>query len=101
MHSAENILNTLQSDKQILKDLHLARIGLFGSVARGTQNENSDLDFLIEFENGFKNFKNFMKIATYLENQFGENFDMVTKESLTPFVYNRALKDIKYVQIID
>ena len=101
MYSAENILNTLQSDKQILKDLHLARIGLFGSVARGTQNENSDLDFLIEFEDGFKNFRNFNRICDYLEVKFGENFDIVTKESLTVFIYNRILKDIKYVQVID
>lgn len=101
MITADAIINTLNTDKQILKNLHLARIGLFGSVARGTQNEGSDLDFLIEFEEGYKNFKNFMKIATYLENNFGENFDMVTKESITPFFYNRIIKDIKYVQIID
>lgn len=101
MLSAESIINTLNTDKQILKNLHLARIGLFGSIARGTQNENSDLDFLIEFEEGFKNFKNFMKIAIYLEGHFGENFDMVTKESVTPFIYNAILKDIKYVQVID
>lgn len=100
MHSATNILHALQNDKQTLKNLHLARIGLFGSVARGTQNESSDLDFLIEFEEGFKNFKNFNHICNYLENNFGDNFDVVTKESLTEFMYNRILKDIKYVQII-
>lgn len=87
MYTSEKILNILQSDKQVLKNLHLARIGLFGSAARGTQSENSDLDFLIEFEEGFKN--------------FGEKFDLVTKESLTPFIYNSVLKDIKYVQIVD
>jgi predicted nucleotidyltransferase len=101
MVTADTIINTLNTDKQVLKNFHLARIGLFGSVARGTQNENSDLDFLIEFEEGYKNFKNFMKIAIYLEEHFGENFDMVTKESLTPFIYSSILKDIKYVQVID
>ncbi len=101
MLTADAVINTLSKDREVLKNFHLARIGLFGSVARGTQNENSDLDFLIEFEEGYKNFKNFMKIATYLENQFGEDFDMVTKESLTPFVYDRILKDVKYVQVID
>lgn len=98
MITADTIINTLNTDKQILKNLHLARIGLFGSVARGTQNENSDLDFLIEFEEGYKNF---MKISIYLEEHFGENFDMITKESVRPFIYNAILKDINYVQIID
>jgi len=101
MLTADTVINTLTTDKELLKKFHLSRIGLFGSVARGTQNGNSDLDFLIEFEEGYKNFKNFMKIATYLEDHFGENFDMVTKESLTPFLYSSILKDIKYVQVID
>ena len=101
MLTAESIINTLNTDKQILKNLHLARIGLFGSVARGTQNENSDLDFLIEYEEGFRTFKTFNKIIDYLEEKFGENFDVVTKESVTPFIYNAILKDIKYVQVID
>ena len=101
MLTSDAVINTLNRDKAVLKNFHLSRIGLFGSVARGTQNDNSDLDFLIEFEEGYKNFKNFMKIATYLENQFGEDFDMVTKESLTPFVYDRILKDMKYVRVID
>ena len=101
MLTADVIINTLSTDRPVLKKLHLLRIGLFGSVARGTQNDESDLDFLIEFEEGYKNFKNFMKIAIYLEEHFGENFDMVTKESLTPYIYNSILKDIKYVQVID
>jgi uncharacterized protein len=100
MFTANQILDKLNADKEILKSLHLYRIGLFGSVARGTHNENSDLDFLIEFETGFKTFKNFMKIADYLENNFGKNFDMLTKESVSEYIYSCILKDIKYVQII-
>lgn len=101
MLTADKIIKTLNSDKLILKNLHLVRIGLFGSVAKGTQTEKSDLDFLIEFEEGYKNFKNFNRICDYLEKNFGEKYDIVTKESVTEYIYNCIVKDIKYVQVID
>jgi len=101
MLTSDAVISKLKSDKQILKSLHLSGIGLFGSTARGDNTEKSDLDFLVDYEDGFKDFRNLMKVADYLEENFGENIDIVTKESLSPYIYSCIIKDIKYVQVID
>jgi len=44
-----------------------ARLGLFGSFVRDEQSEESDIDFVVEFEPGKKKLHNFLDMADYLE----------------------------------
>lgn len=44
----------------------IKRIGLFGSYARGEQREESDIDLLVEFDEGKKNYDNFMDLCFFL-----------------------------------
>ena len=51
MKTRDQILTFLSQNKKLFRDkYHIVRIGLFGSYARGEQNANSDIDFLVEFE---------------------------------------------------
>ena len=54
----------------------LRRIGLFGSYAKGTHTEDSDIDIIVEFETplGFK----FMDFADYREELLGKPVDVLT-----------------------
>ncbi len=46
----DEIINTLQLDKQFLTDNYgVVSIALFGSYAKGLENKDSDVDFIIEF----------------------------------------------------
>ena len=38
--------------KKLIKTYHINRLSLFGSAARGELSENSDIDLLVEFEDG-------------------------------------------------
>lgn len=71
----------------ILKALHekypylateygVKRIGLFGSYAKHTSMEASDIDLVVEFERplGFK----FMELSEYLEQLLGKKVDILT-----------------------
>jgi predicted nucleotidyltransferase len=50
MSDTHKILNYLQANKERLsRDYHLTQIGLFGSMARGDQKSDSDIDIAIEF----------------------------------------------------
>jgi len=40
----------------MLEQFGVKRIGLFGSYVKNQQNEESDLDFLVEFKKGKKTF---------------------------------------------
>ena len=58
----------------------VSRIGIFGSMAKGTMTEDSDLDIVVEFKRpiGFK----FIRLVEYLENLFGKKVDVITKAGI-------------------
>ena len=61
----KEIISALEKHSSILKKYKVKKIGLFGSYVRGEQRENSDIDFIVEFEE--PSFDNFMDLAFYLE----------------------------------
>ncbi len=50
-------------------------IGLFGSIAKGSQNRDSDADIYVEFER--KSFRNVAGALTYLQRLLGRDVDLV------------------------
>ncbi|WP_414655148.1 nucleotidyltransferase family protein, partial [Flavobacterium sp. UBA6046] len=47
----DEIIDTLQTEKQFLKDNYgVITIALFGSYAKGMENPDSDVDFIVEFK---------------------------------------------------
>ena len=71
-------------DREIKERFHVKRIGLFGSFARGDENETSDVDIMVEFEQ--PTFDNFMKLAFFLEDLLGRKVELVTPDSLSPYI---------------
>ena len=70
------ILETLEKNKEILKKYGVKKIGLFGSFVRGEQKKNSDIDFLVEFDE--PDFDRFMGLSFYLEDLFGRKVEILT-----------------------
>jgi predicted nucleotidyltransferase len=94
------IIQTLSLNKQKLHDeFGLKRIGLFGSYAKQNNTDLSDIDFLIEFEQGKKKYKAFIALSEYLEKKFEKNVEMVTKESITATFFEQIKNDLIYVAI--
>ena len=48
----EILLNKLNENKDKIKSFGVKKLWLFGSYVREEQDENSDIDFLVEFEMG-------------------------------------------------
>jgi predicted nucleotidyltransferase len=93
----ESIILTLQQHRERIKALGVLRLGLFGSFARGEQGEDSDLDMLVEFLPGRKGFDNFMQLASLLEDLFQRRVELLTPESLSPYIGPRILRETEYV----
>lgn len=92
------ILNYLTTHKAELKEkFGVIRIGLFGSFARGEQNEDSDIDLAIEVEKDKKSLKNFFGLKRELEAQLGKKIDLGIESSLKPLAKEQIQKDIIYV----
>ena len=97
----EKITNILSEKSEYLTETYgVKKIGLFGSYAKGTQTEVSDIDIIVEFETplGFK----FMEFADYLEEILGKPVDVLTIGGLQgiriPHVAQSIRESIVYVQ---
>jgi len=82
----EQILRVLHSHAQELRRFGVRRLWLFGSYVRGEAREDSDLDVLVEFEEGKKTFDNYMELKFFLEDLLEVEVDLITVEALKPGV---------------
>ncbi|PKL63247.1 MAG: nucleotidyltransferase [Methanomicrobiales archaeon HGW-Methanomicrobiales-2] len=71
---------------EIRERFGVAKIGIFGSTARGEERPGSDVDVLVEFAPGQTTFRNFMELAFYLEDLFGRRVDLVTEQGLSQYL---------------
>ncbi|MEW6350531.1 MAG: nucleotidyltransferase family protein [Thermodesulfobacteriota bacterium] len=93
------ILSLIEERQEQIRAFGVKRLGLFGSFARGHAREDSDVDLLVEFEEGRKTFDAFMQLAFFLEDLFGRRVELITPESLSPFIGPHILQEVKYVRI--
>lgn len=68
-------------------------LSLFGSAARGEAGAKSDLDFLIELEEG-RSLVDLVGVKQDLEALFGRQVDVFTRASLKPRVLSAARADL-------
>jgi len=72
----------------------VAKIGIFGSAARGEERPDSDVDVLVEFASGQATFRNFMELAYFLEDLFGRRVDLVTEHGLSGHIRPSVEKEV-------
>jgi uncharacterized protein len=70
-------------------------LAIFGSFARGEQNEKSDLDIVVEFNDkiGIR----FIDLADEIENIIGVKTDLVSKNGIKAKYFKKINKDLIYV----
>lgn len=97
MKSKIEILTLLSTTKNELISLGVSSIGLFGSVVRDEQKEDSDIDILIDFESEKETFSNYIKACEIIENLFAENkVDIVSEKGLSPFISSYIKNEVIY-----
>jgi len=92
------IKEILEKNNTYIKEtFYVNEIGIFGSFIRGEQKNRSDVDILITFKKGHKDFFNYMKLKSCMEELFGRKVDLVIKKSLKPRLKQRILNEVEYV----
>ncbi len=71
--------------KELRKTYKVKRLKVFGSYARNEQTEKSDLDLMVSFEET-PTLLEFIDLKEYLEDITGIKVDLVTEESISPYV---------------
>jgi len=97
--SKESILNALAEKKQELRRYGVKEIGLFGSYARGDSRRDSDVDLLVDIEKEHKTLRNFLALNYYLEDLLGTKVDLITKQSLSPYIGPHILDTVAYASL--
>lgn len=68
-------------------------IRVFGSVARGEEGPDSDVDFLVEFDQGYDLFTQRLPLARQLSELLGRPVDLVPEHELNRHLRDRILKE--------
>lgn len=92
--------NTIEILKAVTEDSlskYKARIkAIFGSVARGDESESSDIDILVDFQEGADLF-DFVGLSLFLEEKLHRRIDIVPTDTIKREIRDIILKDAIYI----
>lgn len=70
-----------------------SRLRVFGSVARGEETADSDVDFLVDLPRGYDLFTQRMRLAQGLSDLLHRKVDLVPEHELNPHMRARVLAE--------
>jgi hypothetical protein len=98
MLSYREISEIINKNIEVIEGYGVKRIGVFGSLVRGEGGEGSDVDILVEFEEGEKTFDNYFDLKFFLEDSFNCEVDLVIKETLKEEIRDDILNEVIYAK---
>lgn len=94
MKTIEELKVILTEHKEELRRRFKAKeIGIFGSTARGESKRRSDIDILVDFEEGADLF-DLVGLSLYLERRLKQKVDVVPKRTLRKEIKESVLKEV-------
>ncbi|SNY41464.1 hypothetical protein SAMN06265827_12849 [Orenia metallireducens] len=88
-----NIYN--EKIKDICEKEGIELMGVFGSVARGEEKDNSDIDIIIKYKKSDKSLFDLIRLENELTKLFGRKVDLLTDNSISPYIIDNVEKDLK------
>jgi uncharacterized protein len=85
-----------QKLRPLCVETNVKRLGVFGSVARGDENEKSDVDLIVQFRNPIGMFE-LMDFEERAEKALGRPVDIGTEAGLHPLIRDNVNKDLKII----
>ena len=91
------IIEKIRSQKRELQERYaIKKIGLFGSFAKNSQKEDSDIDIVVQLEK--QDLFQIIGIKQDLENEFHRPVDVISyREKMNPFLKDRIDHEAIYV----
>jgi len=88
-----------KNNNYLRQTFHIRELGIFGSFVKGKEkiDNDSDIDILITFGKGYKDFFNYMRLKYYLEDILGREVDLVIKEAVKARLKERIFREVEYV----
>ena len=99
VQNKSELVSRLYGNRERILDLGVERLGIFGSFAKDSAKQASDVDFFVEFSPGKKTFDNFMELAFCLEELTGRKVELLTRQSLNQYIGKYILQEVEYVSL--
>ncbi|MGS2760800.1 nucleotidyltransferase family protein [Sinomicrobium sp. M5D2P9] len=93
------LLSLLRANREKLFSYGVTSLSIFGSFLSGKLRPDSDVDLLVEFEPDKKTYDNFMDLSFFLEDLLGRKVELVTPQSLSPYIGPHILKQAENVAL--
>ncbi len=81
---------------EICRQNDVSRIGVFGSVARGEANEQSDIDLLVEFSKR-KSLLSLVALERKMSETLGRRVDLLTEAAISPYLRASIMSDLQVI----
>ncbi len=93
----DEAIQVLRGNSDHLMDYGVARLTVFGSVARNEATTDSDVDILVEFRPGARiGLFEFAHLRCYLMEILGCEVDLVTPDAMRPSMRENILREAVY-----
>lgn len=87
LHAKKRFIETLS------REFGAKRIRVFGSVARGEETLDSDIDFLVDFPCGYDLFRQRLPLADRLKEVLGREVELIPEHELNPYMRESILAE--------
>ena len=87
------ILETLQNNRKTIKSHGVDKLYLTGSYAREKADDESDIDFIVEFKTGRGGFDDYTGLKHLLEDLFNTEIDLVKRDLIREELRDSMLGD--------
>jgi len=91
----DDVIEALGKHMPEIRGFGVSRLGVFGSLARGEERPDSDVDILVEFDQPVGLFA-FVRLQRYLEEIIGRPVDLCTPGALRPEMRSAILAEAVY-----
>ncbi|WP_423223730.1 nucleotidyltransferase family protein [Candidatus Amarolinea aalborgensis] len=81
---------------RICQEHDISKIGIFGSMARGEANDQSDIDLLIEFSKR-KSLLTVIALERQLSTMLGRKIDLLTEAAISPYLRDRIKQETQII----
>ena len=93
----DQIIATLKATETEQRKRGIRHAALFGSIARGEERPDSDIDILVEFEPGQEgSIYDYVRLKEYVAGLFEGPVDVIDRDALKPDLRAPAVRDTVY-----
>src|SRR5712692_3691170 len=97
MMNAQDAIATLRRYESALRARSIRHAAVFGSIARGDNRPDSDIDILVEFEFGAEgSIYDYMRQKDYIAGLFERPVDVIDRDALKPHLRAPSARDAVY-----